>query len=81
MEKHVPIRMCVLCRQRFEQKSMQRVYYKGSKFALNFGFGRSFYICQICQNAEFKQVRKSIKLKDMSINLQDLKEMIANAKD
>lgn len=81
MKKHIPIRMCVLCRQRFEQKSMQRVYYKGGKIALNLGFGRSFYLCQICENDKAKQARKSIKLKDMSISLQDLKEIIANAKD
>ncbi|EES90187.1 DUF448 domain-containing protein [Helicobacter canadensis] len=45
-----PIRMCVVCRERFEQRQLIRLQYKDSKLSLFNGQGRSFYICKNCQN-------------------------------
>lgn len=45
-----PIRMCVVCRERFEQKQLIRLQYRDLKLSLFNGQGRSFYICKNCQN-------------------------------
>ncbi|MBX7491401.1 DUF448 domain-containing protein [Helicobacter turcicus] len=48
---HSPVRMCVVCRGRFPQESLLRLQYQDSKLQVFVGFGRSFYVCQNCQNA------------------------------
>ncbi|MCI5969355.1 DUF448 domain-containing protein [Helicobacter sp.] len=44
------VRMCIVCRGRFPQKSLLRLQYQNSKLQAFKGFGRSFYVCQNCQN-------------------------------
>ncbi|WP_299549070.1 DUF448 domain-containing protein [uncultured Helicobacter sp.] len=46
-----PVRMCVVCRGRFPQDSLFRLQYQNSKLQVFEGVGRSFYVCQSCQNA------------------------------
>lgn len=46
-----PVRMCIVCRGRFPQESLLRLQYQDSKLQAFKGVGRSFYICQNCQNA------------------------------
>lgn len=47
--KSKPIRMCVACRGRFEQKKLYRFQQGESKMPILFtGQGRSFYLCPAC---------------------------------
>jgi len=45
-----PIRMCIVCRQRFAQAALVRLQCKGGELVLFTGDGRSFYICTGCVN-------------------------------
>lgn len=46
-----PVRMCIVCRERFLQHSLSRLQYRDSKLQVFSGFGRSFYVCQGCQDS------------------------------
>jgi len=48
MEKHQPIRMCVVCRKRFFQSELNRLQCENSKLIKFKGSGRSFYVCKNC---------------------------------
>lgn len=56
---HKPVRMCISCRQRDEQKNLLRLICKDGNLEKFDGNGRSFYICQNCLTLE-KQVSKSL---------------------
>lgn len=43
-----PIRMCVVCRERFAQSTLIRLQCKDAKLESFSGNGRSFYICKNC---------------------------------
>lgn len=45
---HKPTRMCIVCRQRFMQKSLIRLQCIEGSLELFTGVGRSFYVCEIC---------------------------------
>ena len=45
---HVPIRMCLQCRQRFPQKELIRLQCKDKKIQSFDGIGRSQYVCVTC---------------------------------
>ncbi len=46
--KKKPVRMCVVCRNRFLQEKLNRMQFKNGEL-LNFvGKGRSFYVCNEC---------------------------------
>ncbi|MDF1874555.1 DUF448 domain-containing protein [Sulfurimonas sp. SAG-AH-194-I05] len=68
---HLPIRMCVSCRDRHEQKLLVRLQCKeGSLEAFN-NNGRSFYICNTCILNE-KKIIKSLMRQCRSGNKQKL---------
>ncbi len=45
---HVPIRMCIQCRQRQAQSSLIRLQCKEKKVQAFDGIGRSIYVCLTC---------------------------------
>ncbi|MDF1880705.1 DUF448 domain-containing protein [Sulfurimonas sp. MAG313] len=45
---HVPIRMCLQCRQRFPQKELIRLQCKDKTIQAFDGLGRSQYVCYTC---------------------------------
>jgi len=56
---HLPIRMCVSCRNRYKQNTLVRLQcIDGSLESFN-GSKRSFYICKVCLE-EDKKVTKSL---------------------
>jgi len=60
-----PIRMCISCRNRKEQNLLLRLQCKDYKLLKYDGFGRSFYICEECQdktlqNIEIKKIKKAL---------------------
>jgi len=48
--KKKPIRMCIVCKNRFYQNELNRLQCKNSKLIKWEGKGRSFYICKECIN-------------------------------
>jgi len=76
-----PTRMCISCRQRGQQDTFVRLVCKDSEIKPYNGFGRSFYLCNVCLETEKKvlkalmrQCRTSNKDKLMNI----LKEIITD---
>lgn len=45
---HVPIRMCIQCRGRYEQQSLIRLQCKEKRVVAYDGAGRSLYVCLTC---------------------------------
>lgn len=45
-----PVRMCIVCRERFLQTQLVRLQYKESKLIYFSGEGRSFYLCLKCKD-------------------------------
>lgn len=43
----IKIRMCICCRNRMKQDELLRLQL-GERLSLFGGFGRSFYVCEIC---------------------------------
>ena len=55
--KHVPIRMCVVCRQRFAQKELNK-FKKNLEIST---FGRSFYVCNECMKKDEKNLQQAVR--------------------
>lgn len=53
-----PIRMCIVCRQRVLQESLQRLQIINGELVLFSKTGRSFYICKACMTNNEKKVVK-----------------------
>jgi len=53
-----PIRMCIVCRQRALQNTLQRLQIINGELVLFSKFGRSFYICKACMENNEKKVVK-----------------------
>ena len=68
-----PIRMCVVCRKRFNQKELNRLQCKDKKLIPFSGIGRSFYVCGNCINN--KKLIKYI-LKICNISKEEAKNQI-----
>ena len=45
---HVPIRMCLQCRERLPQSSLVRIQCKDKQIQAFDGIGRSLYVCETC---------------------------------
>ena len=43
-----PVRMCIVCRNRFLKSQLIRLQYKEGKLIKFSGAGRSFYVCRDC---------------------------------
>jgi len=69
----IPIRMCVICRNRFPQKELIRLQCKDNQLISFRGEGRSFYVCNNCI-----KTKKFIKFisKKCNINREDAKNQI-----
>ena len=68
-------RMCVVCRNRLEQKEMLRLQCKNGEFMRFSGEGRSFYLCKSCENS--KKLDKIIKrICKKNISIENIKEII-----
>lgn len=63
-----PIRMCILCRQRFEQNLLLRFQVNNEKIIEFTQRGRSFYICEECLRHDSE---KLIKLLNMKLRLKN----------
>ena len=55
----IPIRMCIVCRTRVEQKSLFRLQIKSGEVVKFTGFGRSFYLCELCTQKDIKVLQKA----------------------
>ncbi len=53
-----PIRMCIVCRTRIEQKALRRFQQLKGELVLFSGNGRSFYLCETCMKENEKKVIK-----------------------
>jgi len=62
--KHIPLRMCVVCRKRLFQKNLNRLQCKNGALVSFSGSGRSFYVCPECvqQKKFFNYVAKICKI-------------------
>ena len=47
-KSHVPIRMCIQCRERMEQTDLIRFQCKEKQVQMFDGVGRSLYVCSTC---------------------------------
>ena len=60
MKKSHPIRMCIVCRNRYPQNSLIRLCLSGKEVVVFSGEGRSFYLCNTCVKNE-KKVKGLVK--------------------
>lgn len=85
MKKHTPIRMCIVCKNRFEQKSLYRFQIQKGEIVSKIQFGRSLYICNQCIFCEEKDLQKTFSkvYKDFhtKISQENLKEIFLNGKN
>jgi len=56
---NLPVRMCISCRDRYEQKLLLRLQCNEASLETFKGRGRSFYLCETCLKNE-KKVIKSL---------------------
>ncbi len=78
-----PQRMCVACRERFEQKFLLRLQCKEQKLSAFSGLGRSFYLCLSCVEDEKRVTRalaRACKSGDMKYLSTQLKEIITDVR-
>jgi predicted RNA-binding protein YlxR (DUF448 family) len=78
-----PQRMCVACRERFEQKALLRLQCKQQHLISYSGSGRSFYLCFDCVENEKKVTRalaRACKSGDMQYLSTQLKEIIIDVR-
>jgi predicted RNA-binding protein YlxR (DUF448 family) len=78
-----PQRMCVVCRERFEQKALLRLQCKEQQLSSHSGVGRSFYLCSTCIDDEKKVTRalaRICKSGDIKYLSTQLKEIIADVR-
>lgn len=52
--------MCVVCRERFCQETLLRLQCQDGNLQRFGGSGRSFYICETCQESQTKQLTKAL---------------------
>ncbi|MFA6197129.1 MAG: DUF448 domain-containing protein [Sulfurimonas sp.] len=54
---HLPIRMCISCRERQPQNQLLRIQCIDGSIEIFDGIGRSFYICKNCLTQENKTLK------------------------
>ncbi|MGH2267703.1 MULTISPECIES: hypothetical protein [Campylobacter] len=84
-DKHKPVRMCVVCKNRFFQKELHRLKVFKAELYQNLAFGRSIYLCNHCLliedekfQATFSKICKKLNIK---ITQQNIKEIVLNGKN
>ncbi len=78
-----PQRMCVACRERFEQRLLLRLQCKEQLLLAFSGSGRSFYLCYECTENEKKATRalaRACRSGDMNYLSTQLKEIITDVR-
>lgn len=77
---HQPVRMCVVCRERFAQVELVRLQCRNGKLEPYANEGRSFYLCHLCVDHKKAPGQLSRQCKNgASAELMNrLKEIIAN---
>ncbi|QOR01398.1 DUF448 domain-containing protein [Campylobacter sp. 2014D-0216] len=85
MKNHIPIRMCIVCKGRYEKQSLHRFQIKNSQIITKVEFGRSLYICNPCLDKDEKTLQRAFMRACKgnfhgSINQQDLKEIFFNGR-
>lgn len=77
---HQPIRMCVVCRERFAQSTLLRLQCREGVLNPYGGNGRSFYLCLACvENKKTSgQLARQCKNGATLVLMNRLKEIIVN---
>ncbi len=78
-----PQRMCVSCRERFEQRDLLRLQCESQRLHAFSGTKRSFYLCFECTENEKKVTRalaRACKSGDMKYLSTQLKEIITDVR-
>ena len=80
--KQKPIRMCIQCRSRLAQTNLLRLQCIDGELCRYKGFGRSFYICEDCQDkagtARHLMGRCKIPKQKFDEFMQKLREIVTN---
>ncbi|MDP3466465.1 MAG: DUF448 domain-containing protein [Sulfuricurvum sp.] len=75
-----PVRMCIVCRERFEQSALIRLQCREGNLEPYIGMGRSFYLCSAC--VEHKktsgQLARYCKSNTPVMLMNRLKEIVVN---
>ncbi|VEH93050.1 Protein of uncharacterised function (DUF448) [Campylobacter insulaenigrae] len=84
LKNHIPIRMCIVCKGRFEKQNLYQFQIRNSQIVTKIEFGRSLYICDLCLNKDDKTLHKAfmrVSKGNFNGNIkQDLKEMFFNGR-
>lgn len=77
---HQPIRMCVVCRERFAQSMLLRLQCREGLLEPYSGMGRSFYLCLACvgHKKTAGQLARQCKSGATLVLMNRLKEIIVN---
>ncbi len=83
LKKHQPVRMCIVCKNRFEKRLLTRFGVDSNQFCADFRLGRGIYLCGACALKEEKILHKAFSrmCKKLKINPQNLKELVLNGKN
>ncbi len=73
--KHKPVRMCIICRNRYFQSELNRLQCENNKLIRFSGVKKSFYVCNNCINSK-KFINYISKI--CKTNRNEAKEMIGN---
>jgi predicted RNA-binding protein YlxR (DUF448 family) len=75
-----PIRMCVVCRERFAQSTLMRLQCHEGSLESYTGQGRSFYMCSLCIGHKKTpgQLARQCKSNALELLMNRLKEIIVN---
>ncbi|WP_294892380.1 MULTISPECIES: DUF448 domain-containing protein [unclassified Sulfuricurvum] len=77
---HQPVRMCVVCRERFAQSALLRLQCREGSLEPYGGEGRSFYLCPSCTHHKKTpgQLARQCKNGGTEMLMNRLKEIIVN---
>jgi len=78
---HIPLRMCISCRQRDSQSNLLRLQCVDGNIDLFNGRGRSFYLCKNCLTEEkklSKALMRQCRSGDKDKLMNKLKEIITD---
>jgi predicted RNA-binding protein YlxR (DUF448 family) len=75
-----PVRMCIVCRGRFEQSVLLRLQCREAKLERYNGMGRSFYLCLSCidHKKTSGQLARHCKSNTPVMLVNRLKEIVVN---
>ncbi len=85
LRKHIPIRMCIVCKNRFEKNVLFRFKVVLGSITTNIECKRSSYLCSSCLEKEDKILQKAFSKMYKNLNIkitqQRLKEIFLNGKN